>query len=741
MHYTIEMMRKLLPVLMVFGVFLGSAIERLKYPTALLILLGVCVFTPSLSIAKLDESEAFREMAYELIKGIDQTGGPVNEAGAVEKTIRALKKRFNQSSAKRLRIAVWPYEAGKLPVSKDKADEFNEHLLAQLKELAGGRYEFVTQETLALLIDYIDNARALDAAGGNPINALMKKAQDLDFLITGRIRRDGARVILTYTATRTDGILAATTTPRSLPYLPPTEMALLGLDQAVKKAAHGADEHQRGMLHYRGNTVPTNLREAAKWFRIAAKKGHVGAKYNLGIMAFLGQGMSKDYAKAAKWFRMAGEEDHAAAQYNLGFLYYTGRGVAKDDLSAYTWIARAASLGDEKAQKARDTLRKTLSPEILSKKAGATLTAKKTPEPSIPKPTIAPAQAKDTTPPTIEIASAIQVKEDSPTIRGRVSDKNSVARITVNGVAADVSKDRFSFKRYVPPDGTQVTIEAVDEWGNRSTKVVKLTRQAVQTAVQRFDTLDPTTFSARRNRNAVALIVGIADYKRTAKAKYADRDAKFFSDYARRKLGVPQSNIKVLTNSEAGHIELLEVVSDWLPGATRAEKSDVYVFFAGHGLGSEDGKEVYLLPHNSSPKLLNDTALRRSKLFDKIASTQPRSVTVFLDTCYSGSSRNEVVLLAQRGIVIEPIKQSIPRNFTVFSAAGMKQTAKMLDDAKHGLFSYYLMKGMEGDADTNKDKKITSGELHKYVLANVSRMQRNQTPELQGSANRVLVQW
>ena len=69
-------------------------IERLKYQTGLLIFLGVCIFTPSVSIAKIDESEAFREMAYELIKGIDQTGGPVNEAGAVEKTIRALKKTF-----------------------------------------------------------------------------------------------------------------------------------------------------------------------------------------------------------------------------------------------------------------------------------------------------------------------------------------------------------------------------------------------------------------------------------------------------------------------------------------------------------------------------------------------------------------------------------------------------------------------------------------------------------------------
>ena len=136
----------------------------------------------------------------------------------------------------------------------------------------------------------------------------------------------------------------------------------------------------------------------------------------------------------------------------------------------------------------------------------------------------------------------------------------------------------------------------------------------------------------------------------------------------------------------------------------------------------------------------NQTSLRRSQLFETIASTQPRSVTVLLETCYSGSYRNEEVLLAQRGIVIEPIKQSIPSNFTVFSAAGMKQTAKMLDDAKHGLFSYYLMKGMEGDADSNKDRKITSGELHSYVLANVSRLQWNQTPELQGSANRAMVQ-
>jgi len=165
------------------------------------------------------------------------------------------------------------------------------------------------------------------------------------------------------------------------------------------------------------------------------------------------------------------------------------------------------------------------------------------------------------------------------------------------------------------------------------------------------------------------------------------------------------------------------------------------VFFAGHGLGSDDGSNIYLLPYSGIPQVLSQTGVHRTKLFKTIADTKPNSVTVFLDTCYSGTSRTEETLIAQRGIRIVPKEQSIPIGFTVFSAAGMKQTAKMLDEAKHGLFSYYLMKGMEGDADRNEDRKITVGELHEYVLANVSRLQRNQTPELQGNAKRVLVKW
>jgi len=53
------------------------------------------------------------------------------------------------------------------------------------------------------------------------------------------------------------------------------------------------------------------------------------------------------------------------------------------------------------------------------------------------------------------------------------------------------------------------------------------------------------------------------------------------------------------------------------------------------------------------------------------------------------------------------------------------------------------MKGMEGDADSNKDGKITLGEMQSYLTENVGRhaamMNRKQEPQLIGDVNRILV--
>ena len=117
---------------------------------------------------------------------------------------------------------------------------------------------------------------------------------------------------------------------------------------------------------------------------------------------------------------------------------------------------------------------------------------------------------------------------------------------------------------------------------------------------------------------------------------------------------------------------------------------------------------------------------------------------MFFDTCYSGVSREEETLLASaRPVRIIADEQSVPDNFTIFSASQLDQISSGLKEAKHGIFSYYLMKGLEGKADTNKDNDITNGELLAYMVENVSQKAaeqgRQQIPSLAGDPDKIVM--
>ena len=328
---------------------------------------------------------------------------------------------------------------------------------------------------------------------------------------------------------------------------------------------------------------------------------------------------------------------------------------------------------------------------------------------------------------------------------GKVTDNMEVADVLVDGQPIIINSGGiFETTFYVPRDGKTIEIIAYDLKGNKAVKRIHLERgQIPEASGPVFASLNPSGNRVIRNNNALALIVGISNYSRTTvKAKYADNDAKMFYDYAMLKLGIPPSNIKELINNKAEKVEMGLAVKKWIARFSKQGMSDIYIFFAGHGIASSDGNNMYLLPYDGSPELLEDSAILRKELFQDIASTNPRSVTVFLDTCYSGTTRGIDMLIASRPIAIVAKEQAIPDNFTVFTAAAGDQTAKPLEEAKHGLFSYFLMKGMEGEADRNKDNTITAGELHAYIQANVIQQSAgSQTPTLQGDANRVLVRF
>jgi len=248
----------------------------------------------------------------------------------------------------------------------------------------------------------------------------------------------------------------------------------------------------------------------------------------------------------------------------------------------------------------------------------------------------------------------------------------------------------------------------------------------------------------KQETDAVAIIIGIQNYKKIPKSSYSNDDARVFAEYANKILGVKQQNIKVLIDDEADNAEIYRAFQNWLPLKVKKNKTDIFVFYSGHGLPSDDGNSLYFLPHGADRDFISKTAINQSEIIAALQASQPNSVTMFIDSCYSGLTRTGDALLASaRPIAIKSKNVEYPTNFTVISASSPEQISWSSAELKHGIFSYYLMKGMEGDADENKDGKITVGEMQAYLTDMVPRqalvMNRKQVPQLTGDTNRVLV--
>lgn len=290
---------------------------------------------------------------------------------------------------------------------------------------------------------------------------------------------------------------------------------------------------------------------------------------------------------------------------------------------------------------------------------------------------------------------------------------------------------------------TKFVVTAKDIYGNTETTIIPVFRRMADAKVV-YAQLNAANVSLQPARDAVAIIIGIQDYKRVTKAEFASQDAQVFYDYAIRALGIRPNNIKLLVDGDADDLEIRRAFKSWLPQKVKKGRTDVYVFYSGHGLPSEDGKSLYLLPYGVDRDFLERTAINQNDIVTNIQAAQPKSVTMFIDSCFSGQTRAGTTLLGSaRPVVIKAKETAYPAEFTVITASANDQISWSSPDLKHGVFSYYLMKAMEGDADANKDGRITAGELQEYLVDMVGRkamgMNRSQQPQLFGDAERVLV--
>jgi ferredoxin len=239
-------------------------------------------------------------------------------------------------------------------------------------------------------------------------------------------------------------------------------------------------------------------------------------------------------------------------------------------------------------------------------------------------------------------------------------------------------------------------------------------------------------------RQGLAVVFGIEDYRYAPDARFASNDAEVFRDYLMRRFGFDDERILFRLDGQAtvGEFDRAFSPGGWL-GRQASSRSDVLIFFAGHGaVDSETGKPM-LLPHDADPEVPR-TAYPLEELLTGLDAIDARSVTVIFDTSFSGMTREHRALreggppdtAAIEGSVLGP-------NTLVFLAAGESQSNVAFEKKRHGLFTYYFLKGVSGEADTNEDGRITGDELDAFLGKEVPRQAgqwgREQNPVLLGS--------
>lgn len=561
-----------------------------------------------------------------------------------------------------------------------------------------------------------------------------------------------------------------------------------------------------GFIYETGEGVPENPVEAFKWYEKAAYNGHMGAQGALGNLYIDGRGVEKNELLGAKWHQKAADQGHGFSQLMLGVLYAEGIGLARDYAQSYKWLTLAtknlpATDRDfrETALQERGKVGGRLTAVQISRaeqevrewkpvqtKSMVGFIAKEFTDSGELKPqrqvsgkpsqqAVREPESKEAAelrkffsatpddPPGIVLtwnhAAVEETREPNGSVRyvatttntavevkGAVVGGTRIVSLTVDGQETPVvGPERiFVFQRAVPIGQSWVRVKAVDDRGRVGESSIEIVRKLEPTE-NRYPLLNPARIKAKPRPEAVALIIGVDGYQNIPRAEFAENDARFFYDYAAGALGVPKDRIKLLTGTEARKLDVEKALLTWLKPLVAGGKSDVFVFFSGHGLASDDGRDLFLLPYDGDRSLLDRSAIRRKELVDAIVGAGATSATLFLDTCYSGGTRSgETLVASARPVLLAAKEEAVPANVTILTAAANDQLSSTLPATGHGLFSYYLMRGLEGEA-SGGGRSLTASDLLGYLSSRIppeaAKLGRSQTPQVVGDGNRVISTW
>lgn len=222
-----------------------------------------------------------------------------------------------------------------------------------------------------------------------------------------------------------------------------------------------------------------------------------------------------------------------------------------------------------------------------------------------------------------------------------------------------------------------------------------------------------------------AVVIGIAAYAdpKVPKLEFSDRDAESIHSILISPEGgnFRAENVHKLIGDQATLANIKHELEDWLPSVAKPDDR-VLVYFAGHGFIA--GGKAFLAPYDLKMSNVAATAYPMDQLGSVFANKINAKWKVLLtDSCHSGAISLDSDAQAMHG-ALQDLSTSL------FSLTASRDRERSFESADwgggHGIFTYYVVKGLEGSADQNRDGIVTADELAEYVRTNVRMATNNQ---------------
>ena len=257
--------------------------------------------------------------------------------------------------------------------------------------------------------------------------------------------------------------------------------------------------------------------------------------------------------------------------------------------------------------------------------------------------------------------------------------------------------------------------------------------------VVKSDVDDLPKAKSKQNKNAYAIVIGIQQYRqKLPRVDFAISDAQAVTEYLTKVLGYPEENVVTLMNERALKSDFEKYFEKWLSNNVE-NGGTVFIYYSGHGSPNPKTGDAYLVPYDADPSFIDQTGYPLKRMYEALGKLPAKEIIVALDSCFSGAGGRSVLAKGARPLVMNLQSLAVPAgNMKIIAAASGDQISSTYEEKGHGLFTYFMLKGIKNEDVVEQDGSIAVNDLFSYIKPQVERIARKlynneQTPQFMGA--------